>query len=482
MITKALMGLILAVLSTSGFAAYHHRGEIDSGFFLEVYPDKAGTKIDSCALCHSGGSYGVGLKAVTLGSCQWCHYTYGYDAHGNIDETLNAYGLAYKNKCRSPSALKAIEDLDSDGDGYSNKIEIAALRFPGDKSDDPSKVPAPFKVFSRKHLESLPRQTQMLLMNANKSTDFYAKYSGVSLEELLKSASILPTATHIIVFAPDGFSQYYPLNPDPNPIFYHVLGAYPAAVYHYREQADIAKNPGGWCDYSSLAGSGLMNENPIENEGGLRMMLAVYRDGAYLDPGVLTLQNKLDGEGPFRVIPPQKNPGPPDQRSTSRDQNVVWPFNPDADHNAGYSIRSATIVKVEPLPPGTTDIDTLEAGWKYMDEARIVVYGAVDPVPTIMGKMDDLLDRLDVPMSRSFNYLIYQKLIMIEVSIAKHLVKYGLHKTAIKILSGSALKHVDGCSSSERQPETGDWVADCDFQKKIYWDLHELIVLLGIIG
>ena len=45
------------------------------------------------------------------------------------------------------------------------------------------------------------------------------------------------------------------------------------------------------------------------------MMLAFKRDGEYLTPGVLNSQNKLDGEGPFRVVPPQKNPGWPDQRS-----------------------------------------------------------------------------------------------------------------------------------------------------------------------
>jgi len=71
---------------------------------------------------------------------------------------------------------------------------------------------------------------------------------------------------------------------------------------------------------------------------------------------------------------------------------------------------------------------------------------------------------------------------MIEVSLAKHLVKYGLHKTALKILSRSVLKRVEGCSAAERQPDKNDWVTDCDLQKKIYWDLHELIVLLEIIG
>lgn len=38
--------------------------------------------------------------------------------------------------------------------------------------------------------------------------------------------------------------------------------------------------------------------------------LAYKRDGAYLDAGVLNSENKLDGEGPFRIVVPQKYPGP----------------------------------------------------------------------------------------------------------------------------------------------------------------------------
>ena len=83
-------------------SAYHHMGEIDSGIFLTVYPEKAGTKLDNCNTCHSGGSYvNTTGKTVALGSCQWCHYKYGYDASGDINETLNAYGKAYKNAGRS---------------------------------------------------------------------------------------------------------------------------------------------------------------------------------------------------------------------------------------------------------------------------------------------------------------------------------------------------------------------------------------------
>jgi hypothetical protein len=85
-------------------------GEIDSDFFLEVYPGAAGTKLDSGTTCHSGGSYvnGKGVT-VTLGSCQWCHYTYGYDASGDILDTLDPYGLDYLDAGRDASAI-AVRD------------------------------------------------------------------------------------------------------------------------------------------------------------------------------------------------------------------------------------------------------------------------------------------------------------------------------------------------------------------------------------
>ncbi|MBN1547571.1 MAG: hypothetical protein JW902_13025, partial [Syntrophaceae bacterium] len=102
------------------------------------------------------------------------------------------------------------------------------------------------------------------------------------------------------------------------------------------------------------------------------------RDGAHLDTGVLTAENKLDGEGPFRVVVPQKYVEAPDQSSTSSKQDVLWPYNEDWDHNAGSCTRTVTAIKVEPLPEGTTDIDLLETGWNYVDQSKIIVYGAID--------------------------------------------------------------------------------------------------------
>ncbi len=290
---------MLAVFAFSAvcFAAYHHEGEKDADKFLQVYPDKAGTKLDHCALCHSSGKYEKSEGSfVSLGSCQWCHYSYGYDGSGNILDTMNAYGKAYHDNGRNAAAISAIETADSDGDGFANKAEIDANTFPGNSEDDPSKKTAPFRVYTKAQLEAMPQHTQFLLMNTSKSGDFYAEYSGVAVEDLLLDAGISDSATGITVYAPDGWAQYHPLKYDAAPEMYHVFGAYPEASYQYDPEAE------SWCDYSAASCKGRKHNDIIAVSGGLKMLLAYKRDGAYLDAGVLSASNKLDGEGPYRVV------------------------------------------------------------------------------------------------------------------------------------------------------------------------------------
>ncbi len=107
-------------------------------------------------------------------------------------------------------------------------------------------------------------------------------------------------------------------------------------------------------------------------------MLMINREGSPIDTGVLTDENKLDGEGPYRIVVPQKSVTAPDQSSKADNQGVIWPYTPDSDHNASRSSRSATIICVEPLPEGSTDVDTLEAGWAFVDSGKILIYGAID--------------------------------------------------------------------------------------------------------
>jgi hypothetical protein len=469
---------VIAVLMMSsarrGESAYHHMGEKDTDIFLTVYPKCRGTKLDNCSLCHSGGSYGTKESTVNLGSCQWCHYKYGYTApHGDIMDTLNPFGRNYLEAGRSAEAIRSIERKDSDADGYVNVDEIAAVAYPGDPDDNPMKVTAPSRVYSLEQLEKMPQHSQLMLLNAHKSKDYYANYTGVALEDLLKDC-MLPTATGIKVYSPDGFSQYYPLKPDPNPLFYHVNGVYPQARYYYDSQADCAKNKDGWCEYQSPALQGKNDDEMIVNPHGLRLLLAIKRDGTCLGPGTLGPQNKLDGEGPFRVLPPQKFPCPPDQRQSAPDAAnsslYKWPFDYNADHNAGFSTRSATIIKVEPLPEGTTDINTAEAGWNYVDGKQIVIYGAVNPLPGISDKLESLKNLMEKQAGSLFREPGAKDAALRKIGEVRKSISGRRYSEGVTLLETDLMNLIDSSMN------------DTEGKKKCRWSVHELIVLLKILN
>jgi mono/diheme cytochrome c family protein len=77
--------------------------------FEATYPSAVGSRIDSCTVCHNiqGSEY-----------------------------ELNSYARQWKED----ENFVAINDLDADGDGYTNVEEINAHTFPGNGSDNPSTV------------------------------------------------------------------------------------------------------------------------------------------------------------------------------------------------------------------------------------------------------------------------------------------------------------------------------------------------------
>ncbi|HEY9162487.1 MAG TPA: GEGP motif-containing diheme protein [Desulfomonilia bacterium] len=394
-----ISGLIIVFImaATSAFAAYHHEGEKDAPQFLLAYPDIAGTKLDQCQLCHTGGTY----KGSQMGSCQYCHAITNYGRiSGQGDNTLNQYGRDYRNYGRNAAAVFAIDALDSDGDSYTNTVEINNMEgsekrptYPGNAADYPGLIDPPQKVYTKDMLGKLRQHTQFMLQNANRSVDFYAEYTGVSLRVLLNDAGILQTATGVTVYSPDGFAMSYSLYNNESSGLYPVYDKdykYPPSIYYYNSQADASlETIIGWCDYSAPSCIGRSNGDPIFVTAGLKAMLATKREGVDLDVGHLTADNKLDGEGPYRIVVPQKAICAPDQSQKSSYQNVIWPWSSSNDHNAGYSARTATIIKVEPLPQGCTDIDVYEAGWDYVDQKKIVVYGSIDPDSPVPQDPDD---------------------------------------------------------------------------------------------
>jgi len=477
-----VFAFILAAMDANGaWGAYHHGGDTDSDVFAGVYTATRETKLDSCALCHSGGAYEKSPgNRVSLGSCQWCHHEYGYDATGDIDATLNPYGRDYKNHGRNAAALLAIEDLDSDGDTFGNRDEITAVRFPGNADDDPTKVPAPYRVYTREELEAMPQHNQFLLMNTSKSGDYYAEYGGVTVADMLDEAGILAQAQSIQVVAPDGWSQYHPLEPDGAPLFYHVYGCYPVATFYYSAEADADLADDGWCDYSAPSCDGRSHGDVIAVDNGLQLLLAIRRDGGYLTDGVLTADNKLDGEGPFRVVTPQNVPGPPDQSSKLPDPGYLWPYDNNADHNAGFATRSATIIRVDPLPAGTTDIDTAEAGWSFVDSKKIVVYGAIDPLPTITEKLNALYNDIKSMGRENFRGRLFKQVMLVKLCLVQRLIAWQKYRPATALLEKQLMKCTDGCVTGQTA-DRNDWLEDCQAQKRIYWAIHEILVLMDTL-
>jgi len=382
------LGFIWMTPLTTAEAAYSsHQNDQDISKFLEVYPFARSTKLDDCSLCHPGGKVTEGGKTKSYGSCDYCHITYGLQPpHGEIP--FNGYGQAYKDAGRSQEALQNIEGLDSDGDSYGNLVEIRALSFPGDKLDHPGLTPAPAVVMNQERILDLPHYNQLLLANASKSMDEYVEYRGARIGYLLSHVGLRPEATQITVFAPDGFSKTFPLNaPDPQippNIQYDVMGPYPQGYYY------------GGLDFVNYSYDPGYPYDGYQIPDRLYMLLGYLRNGDPLEKGRLVPdpQNPgrlvLEGEGPYRLILPQKIAGGPDRPSTMAPLKDGWDYDPNKDHNWGSSVRSVTAIRVEPLPPGSTDFKWTEGGWNLVDKAKVAIYGAIKPETCrVTGKVTD---------------------------------------------------------------------------------------------
>ena len=359
--------------------------EQDAPKFLQAYPDKAGTKLDDCASCHAGNTYTTKSGAVVTESvCQYCHSEYGYDGSGDITKTLNPYGADYMAAGRSVAAFAAIEGLDSDNDTYSNITEINAIRYPGDALDTPAKVAAPHIFLTLDELEAmLTPHEQFMLMNTSRGgsdgLDFYATYTGVIMQELLEATGWTDDSSGVTVTAPDGYSYTYARTSTGTNYF--IEGTFPEAPYWYDATADSVN--GGWVNYSAPGNTGRTNGQIISVTNGLRLILAYKVNNAYLDIAYQDEQNKLNGEGPFRAVPPQWNPGYPDRQSNSDTPDAEpWPYDKNevnTDHNGGFSARGVAAIRVDPLPEGTTEYDwrnsQTDAGWGLLNDEKIVIYG-----------------------------------------------------------------------------------------------------------
>jgi hypothetical protein len=180
---------------------------------------------------------------------------------------------------------------------------------------------------------------------------------------------------------------------DPSTVQYDVMGPYPYGTYY-----------GGFdfVDYSVIPGC-IENGNRIPDK--LYMLLAYLRDGDPLTIGKLVPDTskpgtlKLDGEGPYRLVPPQKIAGSPDRGCRETPVGDGWDCDKlNKEHNAGFSARTVTAIRVDPLPDGTTDFNWYEGGWNLVDRAKLVIYGAINPrTYPVSGKVSDSSSGQGIP-------------------------------------------------------------------------------------
>jgi hypothetical protein len=345
-----------------------------------VYRGTIGSRLDDCQTCHRGGAFteAASGRTVTKNPCDFCHLTqhpaagYAEPLPASFRATLNAYGLAYLERGRNAAALRALDGLDSDGDGAPNGAEIAAFRYPGDPASRPGQPAAPTRTFTTARLRALLPRTEFVLVNASRqASDYYASYRGVRLRDLLVAAGVDPDSPGfegVTVIAPDGYRKDLAAR--------QVNAPFPAAPFFGGLDAAGLGAACGFVQYPSPLPAGIRDGAPIPGEAW--MLLAYERDGAPMDVASLdAATGRIRGEGPFRVVVPQSTPGAPDRGSAAR--AAACPdghaYDPAADHNADPMVRGVIAIRANPLPAGVEDLDIRNGGWAFVEDASVVVYG-----------------------------------------------------------------------------------------------------------
>lgn len=331
----------------------------DLNHFLRIHPDAAGTPLDDCKLCHRGGS------DRDLTACDHCHAVYndrGYRA------TLNVYGEDYLERGRSVQAVRQISRVDSDSDGFSNRNEITELCFPGDKASNPSQPFMPSTTLVYEELSSLPTHTQFMLMNAHRHHDYYVTYAGWNINDLLARAKV-SSYSGITVISWDGYQKYFPAEA--------VNRMYPSALF-YGPERFASPNPkcGLWLRYPDPVPPGVKSGETISGE--LRLILAFAREGESLTPLGRGADGRLKGEGPYRLVVPQKDAAGPDQSLYENNPACPFPFTEEIHHNSGDSIRGVIAILVHPAPPEMREVDWRGLADDLLIQKKLMIFGNIN--------------------------------------------------------------------------------------------------------
>jgi len=181
----------------------------------------------------------------------------------------------------------------------------------------------------------------------------------------------LTGATGISVFAPDGFKRDFTLA--------NVNNQYPDGLFRAVDQSGMNAAL-RFVNYPDPIPTDPLTSVPYADAAALPdlwLSIAMQRDGAALDNSYYdAVTGKLEGEGPFRIIPPQTAASRPDrgngQPQASPDDG--WNYDGALNHNAGSSVRGMCIIRINPMPAGFEEYDTTN-GWSLIEDQKIVIYG-----------------------------------------------------------------------------------------------------------
>jgi hypothetical protein len=361
--------------ASSSRAYKGHANDQDMNHLVAVYPQIAGSRLDDCQSCHTGGVVTVRGKTRFRNACDYCHLIPFPDeqaegAPATYAQTLNPFGLAYLNAGRGVNAIRALSNRDSDGDSFTNEEEIHDFRYPGSAESKPGQPKAETVILDLEQLRAMPAHTQFLLVNSHRQRfDTYATYTGVKIRDLLEQLGVdLNEISGITIVAADGFMRDFDVEA--------ITGRFPHGLFFSGLDIEGLGSECGFVAYPESLPEGLVDEKEIPGEQWL--MLAYGGDGGALDPSYLDpATGRSEGEGPLRIVVPQSEPGPPDRGSKHSPSGCGdgYDSNESADHNAGAMVRGVVAIRINPTPNGYEQFDATNGGWAYVDAGQLVVYG-----------------------------------------------------------------------------------------------------------
>jgi hypothetical protein len=371
----AAFAAILAASIAVCMAAYEgHQDDSDVAAMLKAYPQLKGTSLDSCNTCHTGGGVPDSEKpgqTRVVNSCDYCHVIYK-DGAADATDTLNGFGKDYRNGLRTRSAFQSIAQKDSDGDGFTNADEIANLTMPGSADSSPAMKPAPHIVMSLDEMSgSLPIVKETVFIDSYKSMegDTYYTYRGFKMSDILKAAGMADNAVSIDVISVDGYSKTFPIDRIDR------LFKQAAPVF------GLGKEDLGACGWVHYDGEGLKPSVPLPDE---YFILSFEQNGKKYGRAALDAKTgRITEHGPFRTVMPQSVISPPDlpafaDASCPPKVDEIYRYHKDYEKNSDFAVKAVVAIRVNPLPEGARDFNWQDqGGWEYVDNDRIIIYGAL---------------------------------------------------------------------------------------------------------